>query len=214
VVEISRGSGPDDGGLRARIEVAFRKLQILPDRDAQLVVAVDAMATLQGDDRRLPNAFRNTGRASVQRELDKLAKLAGALNDQLSELHEPAIAALAAKGFLRGDLAAKLTQAIRAVDAADLSSIPVNNSDGKPPHLRARGVALQLAHHYQVLTSSAPTITVNAYADKSISDGPFVRLVADIFDLLGVQSGHVSASRYAIEEMRTRMQTRNPIQKR
>jgi hypothetical protein len=211
VVEISQGSRTDVGGLRSSIESAFRKLHILPDRDAQLVVAVDAMAMLQGDDRRLPNAFRNTGRAAVQRELDKLAKLAGALNDQLSELHEPAIAALAAKGFLRGDLAAKLTQAIRAVDAADLSSIPMNSTDGKPPHLRARGVALQLAHHYQVLTSSTPTITVNAYADKSISDGPFVRLVADIFELLGVTSGHVSASRYAIEEVRRRMQTRNPI---
>jgi hypothetical protein len=206
--------------IAQKIEAAFRSLSIHPEIerriasefgmtvDDRIASMVSALENLPSSVKRNPS-FEDIGHKTTKKELKDLAKKAQELAKCLASLHKPAIVALAnvPKPLLYRrelkELATHISEAASeaasglASDTAshdDSSKMSKKKGRGRTPNRLAIGIARILAFDYEELTGKPPTIrTLNGKAY-----GPFLNLVTDVFNALGLEARPEAMAKKAI----------------
>jgi hypothetical protein len=202
-------SGP---AKRNRIEAAFQRLVIRDGMEQQLRHAVDLLTRIaEAGPQPIPNCFRDIGRAGTRKELESLANRADALERAISDLHQPAIGALAESGFVARqsilDFLRSLALAARGPRALAYleNEVPIKPKSTKPPDMLANGVGAILANDYFVLTGKKPTRRTKTYGeDSGGAYGPFFDLVKDVFLVIGIEADPDRVHREAITTFKKR----------
>lgn len=200
------------------IEVALRKLPILPEREHRLpvwvtnlrmILARDAFTTLDAHGRtgrQGPHHMPRPGQAAA--ELRQVATQIAGLMASLQSLSVTALKALDdrnyevfgrlrdARGLLGGDA---ILAAIEAI-ADKLEGAPARR--GKPRDVASQEIAVWLGHAFTDLTGRAPAITVREGADGAKAGGYFLGLVADIFTACGIEASPETYARAAVAQIK------------
>lgn len=186
--------------VRAKIETAYRRLPVLPEREGVIPTMVDGMAAAAGPMPGRPR-FRRKGENQVKTELLDLQRKAAAVADALDLLHwfsRLELGAAAARSGVRLDRST-LLEAIRQLGAdAGEAANAANVDKWRPVSSRATIVAKCLALDYRQLTGKEPTITVDSYSDTSAAAGPYLKLVQAVFGALGLTESVEYAARSAL----------------
>jgi hypothetical protein len=203
-------SGP---AKRDRIEAAFQRLVIKDGMEQRVRHTVDLLTQIAATGpQSFPNCFRDKGRAGTRKELENIANRADALERAISNLHQPAIGALAESGFVARqpilDFLQSLAQAARGPKALAYleKEVAVKPKTTKPPDTLANGVGAFLANEYFVLTGKKPTRRTKTYGeDSGGAYGPFFDLVRDVFLAIGIKADPVRVHREAITTFKKRV---------
>ena len=194
-----------------RLAEAFANLRIAPGQERWIPVFVHMLAGISGEGSGSPpGRYRAANSKVCHQQLEQVAKAAERLADRIEDLFAPSIAALAETGVLPDVLAAQAHEwaalcrgwADRAHSAQLKIEGPSGLNGGRPPDCRAEGVAQIVATAYCRLTGktdipfskSKPTFNRRGLVTPGKPTGPFVRLVAAIFETLGIDA---SAEHYA-----------------
>jgi hypothetical protein len=180
--------------------------------EQQLRHAVDLLTRIaEAGPQPIPNCFRDIGRAGTRKELESLANRADALERAISDLHQPAIGALAESGFVARqsilDFLRSLALAARGPRALAYleNEVPIKPKSTKPPDMLANGVGAILANDYFVLTGKKPTRRTKTYGeDSGGAYGPFFDLVKDVFLVIGIEADPDRVHREAITTFKKR----------
>jgi hypothetical protein len=86
---------------REMLEDAFHRLVVRDGMEQRVRHVVDLLSQIATTGPQpIPNCFRDIGRAGTRKELENIANRADALERAISNLHQPAIGALAESGFV------------------------------------------------------------------------------------------------------------------
>jgi hypothetical protein len=178
----------------AAIDAAFRKLPIKPPDKLSSEMLIPGiareLALMRGAERpteagvaALKRHAEAASSAATKKEIAALKKHAEGLIEAIDALHKPAIDALAYR--LTGP--AGLTTRLRILIAqASCAEVPddLRAKKGAGVKVQARRIANTTAEHYYRLTGNNPTVIVNPDTNKAY--GPFLDLLKEIFDVLGI----------------------------
>ena len=122
-------------------------------------------------------------RATAEKEIENVAKLADKLNDAVNSLSRTAALSLCGGNpyQLLSDVKLTLGDLWDATISAEFSNVPDNSGMGAPPKPDARRVAWLVALFYYRLIGKNPTVS----ADEGTSYGPFLDLLKEIYSILG-----------------------------
>src|ERR1700761_8625665 len=138
-----------------KIEVALRKLPILPEKEENLPSLIQLLGSFNNiGSGTLPSRYRGLGRVKTKEELDKFVTLAGKMTELLEGLHQPAVMLLADNGLWKLRLEWKnelhsIANMVRKIDVSDIPKIPKRT---KPEEKRSQALANTLAYGYRMLT--------------------------------------------------------------
>lgn len=190
--------------LTSELTQAFDRLPILDGQKEYLSRYIQFLAERMNEVVHLPYPNNFVVKASVViPELRILLGKAVDLEGYLSQIHQSTILAIP-DTTARGNLQLACKQIIHAVNDV-LQSVPENieeqssNTGGRTPKFRAFDLAKSLAGNYQQLTGKTPTITVDPISDGNIAKGDFLKLVHDVFEILGVEGSPEYFAKRAIE---------------
>lgn len=184
---------------RKRIAAAFTRLAIRREDAWRLPGIVDSLTTFTGRaNTATPAKFVKAARATAEKELSKVAVMSENLVEHLSGLHEPAVIALADGNVLVHELIAPLQALSRAAKKADLRGLPVAGPRGRPRKLAVDPIATAVAHYYEKVTGKKPTIVTDSAT--GYGGGPFLTLLRDVFDAIGLQASALAAARKIVDK--------------
>lgn len=211
---------------RDEIECALRRLPFLPGAESALRRAVDLLTIVAstGSPCVNPNPFYPASKRATAHELHALHAAALRLMQNpnaanrhglarlINALHEPGVLALADAGFIErvrlrdmllsdadaARLRPLLSKLGRAAQTASVSNIPSGPTKGAHKKFLPRDVAKILAHYYRSITGKSPVIIVNPLTN--VAGGAFVRLVADVFNAIGIRASAEAMARAAIAD--------------
>ena len=181
-------------------------------KEQRLLEMVDLVSGIEPVYEMYPG-FKKIGKASCQKEMDTIGRLAEKLAVTLSTLHEPTIRALANVGFAKfgpdypfkpcndrlmlQELCENLANAAKK---ADVSKVPAKYGAGRPQETVANMTAKLLAQHFHELTGGPPTIITPTKPGKAY--GPFLTFVQAVFEILDISASPEAAARLAKAEFR------------
>lgn len=190
--------------LTTKLTQAFRHLRIPDEKQEHLHRYIQFLVGRISEVVHLPypkNFIKKP--ATVTLELLGLLEKIADLESFLTQMHQSTILAIP-NVSARNNLQSACEQMTDTINDA-LQSLPKNNEEepqntgGRPIKFRALDLAKSLAGNYQQLTGKAPTITVDPISDGNIAKGDFLRLVYDVFEILGVEGSPEYFAKRAIE---------------
>lgn len=183
---------------------AFERLPALEDQKEYLNRYIQFLAERMSEVAHLPYPKNFVKKpAMVTPELLGLLEKIADLESFLKQIHQSTILAIPDKSA-RGNLHSACEQMTHTINDA-LHLLSKNNEEepqntgGRPIKFRAFDLAKSLAGNYQQLTGKTPTITVDPISDGNIAKGDFLRLVHDVFEILGVEGSPEYFAKRAIE---------------
>ena len=188
----------------ARLQAAFERLEIAPTAEDRLPYISLMPEILRG---LLLMGGMRAGRSphhegappnTIRRELAALAKRAEALRAVIRRLHKPAIDAVALRPKWPASWDTQLSILMTVVAHAEVPDLPANAGLGAPTKTMARQIAQAVADHYRGLTDKKPTISTK----DGKATGPFLDLLAEVFDTLDISARPESQARAVIRALR------------
>ena len=180
--------------VREQLEAAYRKLPILPEREARLADLIESIEPGAERPEAPPKRVRKKGVEKVKEDLETLALRARDLIAELEEMHYSTKIALATHRFggkaAVQSLVSELDRLSDAAARALKSDLSVAAS--QKPVKQSVLIASLLHWHYEQLTGQTPPHT-------RTSNGLFYALVTDVFGTLGVEGSVESAVREAFK---------------
>ena len=190
---------------RGRIEAAYRRAmkrwELLPDSEAHLTEMLDRLtiiaATVANPPKPAPRIeqYRDVGRNSSRRELDKLAEAAETVIRCVDALHQPAILALAGRGMMRAPIVQSIRKLADEARAADVSGDPAVAGRTRPKNDLARGVAANVIGDFERLTGARADLPADAPVGGGRGLAP---LVTQVFKAMGIKANAKAAIKAAL----------------
>ncbi|MGI3902533.1 MAG: hypothetical protein ACRYGP_16605 [Janthinobacterium lividum] len=178
--------------VREKLEAAYRKLPILPEREARLVNFIESIEPGAEKTEPRPKRVRKKGVDKVREDLETLALRARDLISDLEDMHHSTKIALATHRFGgKADVQRLVSELDRLKDAAqDASKGDLAFEASEKPIKQSVLIASLLHWHYEELTGHAPPQT-------RTTNGSFYNLVAEVLDTLSVEGSVENAVREA-----------------
>ena len=198
-------------GTRVHIEVAYRRAltkandgwELRPNSKTRLMTALDRLTLIAAQIKNPPKPaprveqFRQVGRESARRELDKLAEAAERVIRCVDALHQPAILALADRGIMRGHVIRGARSLAAEARAADISRVPTVAGRGRPKNNLSIVVAATVVRDFERLTGARADLPADAPAEDVRG---LTSLVADVFKGMGIKANAKAAIKAALAE--------------
>jgi hypothetical protein len=181
--------------LDANVSVQKYNVENAPDLCPSLLAVLNAGGDMRN--------YKQASRSATKKELKRIERAAQEFLIAIAEAHAPAIKLCDLHQDANGQTVRLARDVMIAAHYADVDDVPVVAGRGRPVRPKAAAIALETARIYMAVAEKLPTITTTL---ESKATGPFMGLLAVVFDALGVTDSVESQAKAAVKFIRGSME--------